>query len=365
MEVLQQSLLPGSLRFLGRGDRMAESKLGKQTLIFKKKAVLLEAASIVGPKEGKGPLAEYFDLVLKDDLLGKKSWEKAEQQMMIDTIRLALQKAQLTEEQVDYFLAGDLLNQIITASFSARELQIPFLGVYGACTTIIEALALGTVLIEGGFGDLIVAASSSHNCTAERQYRAPTELGVQLTPTAQCTVTGAGVGILASKGKGPLVTHATIGRVIDLGIKDPSDMGTAMAPAAADTLLQHFQDTSRKPDDYDLILTGDLAQVGSDILRKIMENNDIPLGNNYNDGGIMIFDKKQGVNSGGSGCGCIASTLCGYVYKELLKGTLKKVLLVGTGALLSPTSYQQKESIPGIAHAIALEYCGKEESHVC
>lgn len=335
---------------------MAENKLGKQTLVFKKRAVLLETASIVGPKEGKGPLAEYFDLILKEDLLGEKSWEKAEQRMMIDTIRLALQKAKLTEEQIDYFLAGDLLNQIITASFSARELEIPFLGLYGACSTIIEALALGTVLIQGGFADLIVAASSSHNCTAERQYRAPTELGVQPTPTAQCTVTGAGVGILASQGNGPVLTHATIGRVVDLGIKDPSDMGTAMAPAAADTLVKHFQDTKRTTDYYDLILTGDLAQVGSNILRKIMDKNNMPLGNNYNDGGVLIFDKKQGVNSGGSGCGCIASTLCGYVYKEMLKGKLKKVLLVGTGALLSPTTYQQKESIPGIAHSIALEF---------
>jgi len=337
---------------------MAENKAGKQTLVFKKKIVLMEAASIVGPKEGQGPLAQYFDLILADDLLGEKSWEKAEQRIMIDTIRLALGKANLTEDDIEYFLAGDLLNQIITASFSARELQIPFLGIYGACSTIIEGLALGASLIEAGFADRVLTASSSHNCTAERQYRAPTELGVQLTPTAQCTVTGAGVGILSSQGTGPAITHATIGKVIDMGIKDPSDMGTAMAPAAADTLNQHFQDTNRTPNYYDLILTGDLAQIGSDILRELMRKNGTLLGTNYNDSGIMVFDKKQGVNSGGSGCGCIASITCSYVYKKMLAGELKKVLLVGTGALLSTTTYQQKESIPGIAHAIALEYLG-------
>jgi len=337
---------------------MAENKLGKQTLVFKKKIILLQTATMVGSKEGQGPLAAYFDVILQDDLLGENSWEKAEQRMMIDCIRLALQKAKLPSESIDCFLAGDLLNQIITASFTARELKTPFLGIYGACSTITEGIALGSSLIAGGFADLIVAASSSHYCTAERQYRGPTELGTQSTPTAQCTVTGTGVALLSSLGTGPVITHATIGKVVDLGIKDPSDMGTAMAPAAADTFSQHLLDTGRTSDYYDLILTGDLAQVGSTIFEELMQKKKIPLGSNYHDGGVMIFDKKQGVNSGGSGCGCIASVSCGYVYKEMLAGNLKKVLLIGTGALLSPTSYQQKESIPGIAHAVALEYSG-------
>lgn len=334
---------------------MAENRLGKQTFVFKKRTVLIQTASIVGPKEGKGPLADYFDQILKDDLLGEKSWEKAEQRIFTDTVRLAIKKANLTEDKIEYLLAGDLLNQIITASFSARDLQIPFLGIYGACSTIVEGLALGAAIIGGGFADLLVVASGSHNCTAERQYRAPTELGMQLTPTAQCTVTGAGAGILSTQGQGPVVTHATIGKVIDLGIKDPSDMGTAMAPAAADTLNQHFQDTGRNPDYYDLILTGDLGQVGSDILRELMQKSNITLGPNYSDSGTMMFNKKQGVNSGASGCGCIATISCAYVYKEMMAGKINKVLIIGTGALLSPTSYQQKESIPGIAHAIALE----------
>lgn len=339
---------------------MAENKRGKQTSFFPKKPVLLNTASTVGPKEGKGPLADYFDLILENDLLGEKSWEKAEQKMLINTIKLALEKAELSEEKIDYFLAGDLLNQIISASFSARELRIPFLGIYGACSTMAQSLLMGASLIQGGFADYIVAASCSHNCTAERQYRAPTELGIQLTPTAQCTVTGAGAAILSSQGNGPRIECATVGKVIDLGIKDPSDMGSAMAPAAADTLLQHFQDTGRNPEYYDLILTGDLAEIGSKILRELIKKNGITLGDNYNDSGLMIFDKSQGVNSGGSGCGCVAATSCGYVYKKMLKGDLQKVLVIGTGALLSLTTYQQKESIPGIAHAVSLEYQGKE-----
>lgn len=335
---------------------MAKNKLGKQTFLFSSKPVILSAASTVGSKEGQGPLAGYFDIIVEDDLLGEKSWEKAEQKMLINTIKLALQRIKLSENNVDYYLAGDLLNQIISASFSARELKIPFIGLYGACSTMVESMSLGAVLIDGGFANTIAAASCSHNCTAERQYRGPTELGVQLTPTAQCTVTGAGAVILSNNGNGPLIDCATIGKVIDMDIKDPSDMGTAMAPAAADTLLQHFQDTQRGPEYYDLILSGDLAQIGSEILKKLLQDKGITLGANYNDSGLMIFSKNQGVNSGGSGCGCISATLSGYVYKKLMKKELKKVLIVGTGALLSPTSYQQKESIPGIAHAIAIEY---------
>jgi len=334
---------------------MAKNKAGQQTFVFAQKPFILSMAATVGPKEGAGPLADYFDVLLPDDILGEQSWEKAEKKMLLQTIRLALEKNELEEKEIDYLVAGDLLNQIITASFTARELAIPFLGIYGACSTMAESLALASCLIAGGFANKIVAASCSHNCTAERQYRGPTELGMQLTPTSQCTVTGAGAAVVSLQGSGPKIDCATIGKVIDLGIKDPSDMGTAMAPAAADTLLQHFADTGRKPDYYDLILTGDLATVGSNILKELMQKSGVPLGENYNDSGMMIFTKKQGVNAGGSGCGCISAVTCGYVYKKLLQGELKKVLIIGTGALLSPTSYQQKESIPGIAHAVSIE----------
>lgn len=333
-------------------------RVGKQSIVFANKPCLLETASVVGPKEGEGPLAEYFDVILPDNILNQDSWEKAEQAMLLKAIDLSLQKSSLKRENIDFFIAGDLLNQIISAGFTARELSIPFFGIYGACSTSAEGLALGSILLDGGFAEKILVATSSHNCTAERQYRGPTEQGMQLVPTSQCTVTGAGAFILSTKGSKIKISSATIGRVIDLGIKDPNDMGSAMAPAAADTLYNHFHDFNLKPEEYDLILTGDLARVGSSILKELLAKKGIDLGANYFDAGMMIFSPEQGVNAGGSGCGCIASTIAGFIFSGMKAGKWKKVLLVATGAMLSLTSYQQKESIPSIAHAVVLEYEG-------
>jgi stage V sporulation protein AD len=273
---------------------------------------------------------------------------------------LVLDKAKLSIDNVDYMLAGDLLNQIITSNFAARDLGLPFLGIYGACSSMAESLGLAAALVDGGFADYVVTTVASHYGASERQYRFPTEYGGQRPPYSQNTVTGSGAALVTSsphqRGRSPRITHFTVGRIVDRGIKDPFDMGSAMAPAAADTLLRHFQDTGRTPEDYDLILTGDLATVGKKILIELMDLSGINLRENYDDCGCRIYDRaKQPVFSGGSGCACSAVVTYGSIMAELLAGALKRVLVVATGALLSPTSYQQQESIPCIAHAVAIE----------
>lgn len=339
---------------------MADKKIGAQTLRFLNPPAILCTSTVVGPLEGQGPLQESFDLVYSDQLHGQKSWEACERAMMKDAVGMLLDKAKLNIDSVDYMLAGDLLNQIITSNFAARDLGLPFLGIYGACSSMAESLGLSAVLIDGGFADYVVAAVSSHYGASERQYRFPTEYGGQRPPYAQNTVTGSGAALVASplhqQGSAPRVTHFTVGRVVDRGIKDPFDMGSAMAPAAADTLLRHFQDTGRQPSDYDLILTGDLATVGKGILIELMQLSGIDLSQNYDDCGCRIYDReKQPVFSGGSGCGCSAVVTYGSIMQQLRTGQLRRILVEATGALLSPTSYQQKESIPCIAHAVAIE----------
>ena len=335
---------------------MAEKKLGKQTVAFKNPPAITSAYSIVGPKEGEGPLGKYFDIILEDEFWGEKTWEKTEAKIVKECIAGCLGNEKVSNEDIDYLFSGDLLNQCISSSFGIRERAIPYFGLFGACSTFVEGMSLGAMTIDGGMADIIIASTSSHFCSAEKQFRFPLELGNQRPPSSQWTVTGSGTVMLKAGGTGPKVTHATTGKIIDMGIKDANNMGAAMAPAAVDTLYQHFIDTGRTPDYYDLILTGDLGFIGKHITTELMLTRGYDIKSNYNDCGCLIFDKeKQDVHSGGSGCGCIATTFSGYIYNLLQKQELKKVLLCATGALMSTTTAQQNESILGIAHAVSIE----------
>ncbi|WP_258359069.1 stage V sporulation protein AD [Moorella sulfitireducens] len=334
----------------------APKRVGQHTIQFANPPVIVATATVVGPKEGEGPLGNTFDMVIDDSYFGEETWEKAERKMLEEAVKMVIAKAQLKPQDIDYLLAGDLLNQTISANYAARSLGIPFLGLYGACSTMYEGMALAAMLIDGGFAHHVVAACSSHYDTAERQYRFPTEQGVQRPPTAQWTVTGAGAVLMAPAGNGPRITHATIGRVLDVGIKDPNDMGSAMAPAAVDTIVRHFQDTGRGPVDYDLIITGDLGRVGHEIATKLLGEQKYDVSKNYSDCGILIFDhERQDTHAGGSGCACSAVVFAGHLMGKLNDGTYKRILGVGTGALLSPTATQQGESIPGIGHGVVIE----------
>lgn len=335
---------------------MASKKLGKSTIKFANPPVIAGAGTIVGPMEGRGPLAGDFDVILPDHGYGQRTPEKAETKMLEQAARIAIERAGVDARMVDCYIAGDLLNQIVSASYSARQLGTPYLGVYGACSTSMLGLTLGAMIIDGGFADYVLVGSSSHYQTAERQYRYPIELNIQRKTTSQYTVTGAGAALLASSGSGPRVTAATVGKVIDLGIKDANDMGDAMAPAAADTLVTHFLDTGSRPDDYDVILTGDLASAGSEMLRELMRQGGVELGEKHRDCGLMIFDtRSQRVGAGGSGCACSAVVVFGHVLRKMRTGEYRRVLVVATGALMSPLCCQQGETIPGIAHAAVIE----------
>lgn len=343
----------------------APNRLGKQTMVIGNVSIISSAA-IVGEKEGQGPLRNAFDITLPDNEWNEKTWEKTESKMQREAARLAASKAKLPLEDIDCIFAGDLLNQCISAGFALRELGIPYYGIYGACSTMTEGLSLASLMLSGGFADYAEAVTSSHFCTAERQYRTPLEYGGQRPPTAQWTVTGAGAALL-KRGTGEInITHVTTGKIIDMGIKDANNMGGAMAPAAYDTLKAHFNDTGFSPKDYDLIVTGDLGVVGSDILVDLLQKDGIDISENYKDCGCMIFDiDRQDVHSGASGCGCIASVLCGYLINELRCRNINSLLAVGTGALLSPTSSLQGESVPGIAHAVSIRRTGKENLAQC
>lgn len=329
--------------------------IGKQSVLVGTPVYLAETAAVVGPKEKEGPLGDAFDIVLEDAEWNEETWEKTESKMQKEALRRVIQKAELTQEQVQYVFGGDLLNQCIGAGFGMRELDIPFFGIYGACSTMVEGISLAAMVLGGGFAQYGAAVTSSHFCTAERQYRMPLEYGGQRPPTAQWTVTGAGAALLSTKKGVAQVTHITTGKIIDMGVKDANNMGGAMAPAAFDTLCTHFRDLNRTPKDYDLILTGDLGTIGGDILVEMMKQEGYDLSDCYQDCGCMIYDlEAQDVHAGGSGCGCIGATFCGPVFQDLKKGIWKNVLIVGTGALLSPTSSLQGESVPGIAHAVAI-----------
>jgi len=330
--------------------------VGEQSIRFKNPPVILSAASVVGPKEGEGPLAQYFDRALSDIMVGKDSWEKAESDIARQGVELAVAKAGLSINDIQYIFAGDLLNQEIGSSYGIRSLERPFFGLFSACSTIGEAMAIGAVFIDGGFADHVVTAASSHFASAEKTFRFPMELGVQRAPTSSWTVTGDGAMVIGAQGQGPRITAATTGRIIDMGIKDASNMGAAMAPAAADLLIRHFQDMNIGPDEYDLIVTGDLGHYGVELLIKLMSDNGYDISKNIKDCGKEIFDKDtQDTHAGGSGPACSAVTFAGYFYPRLLRGDIKKMLFVPTGALMNTTTSQQGESIPAIANAVRIE----------
>jgi len=334
---------------------MSKKRLGNQTVRFVNPPSIISTGSIVGPKEGMGPLKDYFDLILDDDSFELDSWEKAESKMIKEAVKISLGKASLEASDISYMFGGDLLNQLISTTFAARDLNIPLFGLFGACSTMTEALSLGAMSIDGDFADYVIATTSSHFSTAERQFRFPLELGNQRKLTAQWTVTGAGAAILSSTGGGPYITHITTGKVVDFGISDVNNMGAAMAPAAVDTIKTHFLDTGLSPKDYDLIVTGDLGIIGSEIALEMLVKEGFNMHKNYTDCGVEIFDHKiQDTHAGGSGPGCSAVVFTGYLYKLLLEKKIKSLLLVSTGALLSTTSAQQGESIPAIAHAVSI-----------
>lgn len=333
---------------------------GHQTWVFKNKPRIQSAATIVGPFEGRGPLANDFDVIAEDSRLEQESWEKAERKFMEKAAFTAIEKAGLTKEQIHFYIGGDLMNQIVSSNFAARTLGIPFIGIFGACSNSMESLALASLLVDSGSAQYVLAGTSSHNSSAEKQFRYPTEYGSQKPPTAQYTVTGAGAAIVSNQGSGPIITAATIGRIVDMGIQDPFNMGAAMAPAAVDTIEAHLRDLGIDPGYYDLIATGDLAKVGYDIANELLQQHQIPMQDTqFVDCGMMIYDyENQMVQAGGSGCACSAVVTYGHILNRMKKGELNRVLIVATGALLSPITYQQGESIPCIAHAVAIENGG-------
>ena len=331
-------------------------KLGRQSFHFPVPPVILSWASAAGKKEGQGPLGRSFDAICQDPFLGEKTWEQGEQAMQKMVLRRALRKAELTEEKLSVVFSGDLLNQCTASSFPLKNTGIPHIGLYGACSTMAESLLLGAMAVGGGFAEVAGSVSSSHFCGTERQYRFPLGYGGQRTPTSQWTVTGAGAALIGNRGSGPRITGCTIGTVRDLGIRDANNMGAAMAPAALRTVLDHFRDFGTGPEDYDLIVTGDLGQLGKELLLELALKEGVQLGGKLSDCGSMIFDNtRQNVGCGGSGAGCSACVLCGHLLGQLSRGQLQKILFCGTGALLSPLTSQQKLPIPGICHAVVLE----------
>lgn len=332
--------------------------IGRQTLHFLNQPEIVSCASVVGPKEGRGPLSSGFDFIMEDALNNQSSYEASEQTMMEQACHRAMKKAEMQPDDISVMLGGDLLNQIITTSLTARSLSIPFLGLYGACSTMAESLLLGSCLVNCDAAKFALCTAASHYCTAERQFRYPLEYGNQRTPAAQWTVTGCGACILGkSSNSWAKVTYGTIGKVVDYQVTDVNNMGAAMAPAAADTLFQHFKDTGRTPKDYDMIFSGDLGMIGSQLLMALMQEKGMTLEKDkYQDCGLLIFNKADDVHAGASGCGCSASVLSAYILPKIRTGTWKRVLFMATGALMSTTSSQQGESIPGIAHAVSLEH---------
>lgn len=333
-----------------------QKRIGKQTVKLAEPVTILSAASTVGNKEGEGPLGDYFDQIEQDVMMGEDSWEKAESRFVEKNMRLALEKANLAAQDMDYILCGDLLNQCIGSTFGIQKLSIPFFGLFGACSTMGEAMSLGSMLLDGGFAQYVLCGASSHFCAAEKQFRFPLPLGIQRPQTTTWTVTGDGAVVLAKKGKGPKITEITTGKIVDMGITDSNNMGAAMAPAAVDILLTHFQDTGRTPEDYDVIVTGDLGMVGHRLVVELMAKEGYEMDARYTDCGLKIFDPNtQDTHAGGSGCACAAVTFCAYYYPKLLSGEIKRMLLIPTGALLSADSVQQGLTIPAIAHALVIE----------
>ena len=342
-----------------RRDDMAVNQMtGKQSIEYHEAPHIISSASVVGPKEGEGPLGEWFDLVAPDAGLGEETWEEAESTLQKEALQTAIGKAQLMTQQVRYLFGGDLLAQLIATSFGNGDAQIPLFGLYGACSTCGESLALASMAVAGGYADYAAALTSSHFGSAEKEFRFPMGYGNQRPLSASWTVTGSGAFILAAKGGHVKITGVTPGRIIDMGIKDNMNMGACMAPAACDTIYQNFMDFNRQPQDYDKIFTGDLGTVGQKIVIDLLKEKGFDISGQHMDCGIEIYDaQKQDTHAGGSGCGCSAVVLAALILPRLRKGVWKRVLFVPTGALLSKVSFNEGQTIPGIAHAIVLEHC--------
>lgn len=329
---------------------------GKRTLVLENRPRLLSHAAAVGKKEGEGPLGSRFDFVTKNDRLGQKSWELAESELQKTAIDLALRKGGLHRRDLDLILAGDLLNQCIGSFLASMHADVPYLGQYGACSTMAQGLALGGVLVEAGAAARLSVSASSHFCSAERQYRFPLAYGGQRTPTAQWTATAAGAAVLGAEGASDVcLTHVLFGKMVELGVKDANNMGAAMAPAACDTLSCLLREMGAQPEDFDCIVTGDLGRVGADLLLTLLREDGIDLSPVYSDCGVLLFGDSQDAHAGGSGCGCSAAVLCGPLLRDMHEGKIRRMVFAGTGAMMSPTSVQQGQPIAGICHAVVLE----------
>lgn len=331
-------------------------QIGKQSLSFEQPVYIMSSACIVGPKEGEGPLREFYDEVVEDATLGQNTWEEGESELMKQTIALAIRKAKIKTEDIRYLFAGDLLGQLIATTFGVMDFEIPLFGLYGACSTMGESLSLGAMTIHAGYADKVIAAASSHFGSAEKQFRFPLEYGNQRPMSSTWTVTGSGAFVLSKDESDVKITGITTGKVVDYGVKDSSNMGACMAPAAADVIYQHFKDFNCKPEDYDKIVTGDLGSVGQKILFKLLSDQGYDISKVHMDCGMEIYnDPEQDTHAGGSGCGCSAVTLAGKLMHEFKCGQIRKILFVPTGALLSTVSYNEGQSVPGIAHAVVIE----------
>lgn len=329
---------------------------GKQSIAFEKPVYIMAAACMVGPKEGEGPLKDTFDVIVEDATFGKDSWEEGESEMMKQTSLLALRKAKLKTEDVRYMFAGDLLGQLIATTFGVKDFDIPLFGLYGACSTMGEALSLGAMTVHAGYADTVLASASSHFGGAEKQFRFPLEYGNQRPMSSTWTVTGCGAFVLSKEYGDTMITGITTGKVVDYGVKDSLNMGACMAPAAADVIFQHLKDYGRQPEDYDRIVTGDLGSVGKEILCKLLLDQGYDISKVHMDCGMEIYDDpEQDTHAGGSGCGCSAVTLAGKLLQEMRDGLIQRILFVPTGALLSTVSYNEGKSVPGIAHAVVIE----------
>jgi len=331
--------------------------IGKQSIQFEEAPHILSAASIAGKKEGEGPLGKYFDMICDDPMFGENTWEEAESTMQREAAQTAIEKAGLFPVNIRYAFGGDLLGQLIATSFGMEELQIPMFGLYGACSTCGESLTLAAMAVSAGYGEYMLAITSSHFGGAEKQFRFPLEYGNQRPLSSTWTVTGSGAFVLGNKGGRVRITGVTPGRVVDYGVRDSLNMGACMAPAACDTIYQNLMDFNMQPEAYDKIFTGDLGSVGQQILIDLLKKKGFDISRVHMDCGIEIYDaKRQDTHAGGSGCGCSAITLAGWILPKIARGEWKKVLFVPTGALLSTVSYNEGKSVPGIAHAVMLEH---------
>ncbi len=333
-----------------------DTRLGARTVEFSNPPVILESAATGSKKESEGRLAADFDLLVPDPLWEEKSWEAAESKFLKQAISIAMEKAGIEWSKIGCIVSGDLMNQCTSTAFAIKDFHRPLLGVYGACSTMAESMLVAANFISSGFVEYAIAATSSHFCSAEKQFRTPLEYGGQRTPTAQWTVTGSGAAVLGVADSGPKITHATLGKIVDRGVTDANNMGAAMAPAFVDTMVNHFKDTGRKVSDYDLIVSGDLGFVGRELAVRLAAENGLDFSVNYDDCGCMIYDRnKQDVHAGASGCACAGTVLCGHLLKRIRSGELKRILFAPTGALMSPTTCMQGESILGISYAISIE----------